>query len=370
MKGGGNVFSGNRIMPESEIQEYIYIKVTLLTNYHDVFINYELSNTRWSQATYNFRDFKVEIVNSDASGDVYVFANNGFLLNNIQLSIDLKREEMDEIQIGRYYHEYIEEYKVLQMEKWKLEAIRFFINNQVINFNPDNINVIEPHNVSNAVMSLDNDYNENYPVASNVTPRRRGGKKNKTRKNTNKTIYFKDHPDFTPNLTPIQIFRLGSFGGTYWRPIYSKTNKRNYKNVHKKYPKSWWKNIPEENLSSSEYDINKNKYKVKVGLSLEYWENKKWIHPDNPYGWVHWYCDFYNGKRGEDDRRQIERWKGLAGPKGRFMRFLVTKILNKGAKYNDISVSPKIRQVLQHWGYVLSKKDFNNELIRRKNNSS
>ena len=57
-----------------------------------------------------------------------------------------------------------------------------------------------------------------------VTQSRIGGKNNKTRKNTNKTIHFKDHPDFTPNLTPSQIFRLGSFGGTYWRPIYSKTS--------------------------------------------------------------------------------------------------------------------------------------------------
>lgn len=200
--------------------------------------------------------------------------------------------------------------------------------------------------------------------------------KNKTRKNMKikknkkpitKTIQFKDHPDFTPNLTPQQIFELGSFGGTYWRPIYSSVTKRNYKNVHKKYPKSWWKNVPEENLSSPEYDVARNKYGVSVGLSLEYWEDKGWMHPKQPYGWMHWYCDFYNGKRGEDDRRQIERWKGLAGPRGRFMRFLVTKILQKKTKYDDEIVSPKIRQVLQHWGYVLTEEDFKNEVKRRQN---
>lgn len=26
---------------------------------------------------------------------------------------------------------------------------------------------------------------------------------------------FKGYPDFTPNLTPAQIFKLGSFGGSY-----------------------------------------------------------------------------------------------------------------------------------------------------------
>ena len=49
----------------------------------------------------------------------------------------------------------------------------------------------------------------------------------------------------------------------------------------------------------------------------------------------------------------------------RFMRFLVTKILQKNANYNDETVSPKIRQVLQHWGYVLTKRDFDNEVKRR-----
>jgi hypothetical protein len=188
---------------------------------------------------------------------------------------------------------------------------------------------------------------------------------NKTRKNIkHKTIRFKDQPDFTPNLTPRDIFLLGSFGGTYWRPIHSKTNKRDYKNVHHKY-KSWWKGIPESDLSSPNYDVKKNKYGVKVGTSLPFWESKKWIHHNNPYGWVHWYCDFYSGKRGEDDIRQIKRWKALAGPKGRFMRFLVTQILNKNAKWNDETVSPKIRQVLQHWGYVLTKSDYDHEIKRR-----
>ena len=30
--------------------------------------------------------------------------------------------------------------------------------------------------------------------------------------------------------------------------------------------------------------------------------------------------------------------------------------------YDDYSVSPKIRQILLHWGYELTKKDFFNEL--------
>jgi integrase len=34
--------------------------------------------------------------------------------------------------------------------------------------------------------------------------------------------YFKDYPEFKPNLSPREMFKLGSFGGTYWRPIKSK----------------------------------------------------------------------------------------------------------------------------------------------------
>ena len=186
-----------------------------------------------------------------------------------------------------------------------------------------------------------------------------------TRKNRTSVIKFKDFPDFTPNLTPREIFKLGSFGGTYWRPIKSKFFKSTLKNFHKKYPKSWWNNIPEENLSNVECDIKKNKYKVRVGTSLEFWESKNWMRKSHPYGWVNWYCDFYLGKRCEDDKRQIERWKSLAGPRGRFMRFLVSLIIKKNTSYDDESVSPKIRQVLQHWGYKLTKKDFEKELKRR-----
>ena len=151
---------------------------------------------------------------------------------------------------------------------------------------------------------------------------------NKTRKNHKRHIIFSDHPDFTPNLTPREMFLLGSFGGTYWRPIYSSVNKKNYKTYTVSIPNHGGKTYLKRTYRAN-YDIQKNKYKCKVGLGLDYWESHGWIHPRNPYGWVHWYCDFYRGKRCEDDERQIERWKGLAGPRGRFMRFLVTQILRK-----------------------------------------
>ena len=172
-------------------------------------------------------------------------------------------------------------------------------------------------------------------------------------------LIFKDYPEFKPNLTPKDIFSLGSFGGTYWRPINSKVNKKKYKNIHKKYKEKWWKHLPESWLSNSweNYDVNINKYKVKVGTTLEFWEEKGWISETHPYGWVHWYCDFYSGKRCKDDRRQIDRWLALAGEKGRFRRRLINLILDSDTHINNYEISPKIRQTLQHWGYMLTKED-------------
>ena len=46
----------------------------------------------------------------------------------------------------------------------------------------------------------------------------------------------------------------------------------------------------------------------------------------------------------------------------RFRGKLVKMIRNSGSKYDDYSISPKIRQILLHWGYELTEKDFFNEL--------
>ena len=199
-----------------------------------------------------------------------------------------------------------------------------------------------------------------------------GAKESKTKKKIkpkrlkNGKIMFADYPDFTPNMTPREIFKAGAFGGTYWRPIYSKVNQQKYTNRHKNYPATWWKGIPEKHLSSSECDIKINKYGVRVGSSLQFWEDKGWIKSTHPYGWVEWYCDFYMGNRCDDDERQIKRWKNLAGPKGRFRLWLCNTVMREGANWNDFSVRPKFRQVLLHWGYTLTGEDFKGQMKRNK----
>jgi hypothetical protein len=168
---------------------------------------------------------------------------------------------------------------------------------------------------------------------------------------------FPDHPDFLPKLTPREIFDLGSFGGTYWRPIYSSVTKKHYNDVHKTF--KTLKGLPDSLTTNdfNSYDTSVNKYRVKVGSTLEFWESHGWIHPDHPYGWIHWYVSFYEGARCEDDLRQIGRWKAIGN---RFKKRLINMIRkryetsgDKKGALNDWSISPKIRQTLQHWGYTI-----------------
>ena len=75
------------------------------------------------------------------------------------------------------------------------------------------------------------------------------------------------------------------------------------------------------------------------------WEDKGWINKIDFYGWFQWYFRYWLGRRLKDDKRQINGWKK-----------------DVGSKFDDYSISPKIRQILLHWGYELTEEDFFNEL--------
>ena len=175
------------------------------------------------------------------------------------------------------------------------------------------------------------------------------------------TIHFSDYPSFKPNLTPKEILQMGSFGGTYFRPIHSGVINKNLKDQHLEFPKSWFSGLKiEDYITSSKCNPELNKYKVKAGSSLLAWEESGWIKSQDPYGWFQWYCRFYQGRRSPDDERQVNRWDNYAGEKrGRWRRNLISRCIKADKKYDDVSVSPVIRQGLQHWGYILKQKDFN-----------
>ena len=93
--------------------------------------------------------------------------------------------------------------------------------------------------------------------------------------------------DFGVNKTSVEIIKEGTFGGTYFRDIYSGVNGKWYK-------KSWkecnvLRNIDQRYYYSSHFDVSIDKYGVKCGTSLRFWEDKGWINPIDPYGWFQWY---------------------------------------------------------------------------------
>ena len=65
---------------------------------------------------------------------------------------------------------------------------------------------------------------------------------------------------------------------------------------------------------------------------------------------MHW-----SGSRSKDDERQINKWKKIVN---RFRDKLVTMIKDFGSKFDDYSISSKISQILLHWGYELTEKNF------------
>ena len=156
--------------------------------------------------------------------------------------------------------------------------------------------------------------------------------------------------DFGANKTPVEIIREGAFGGTYFRDIYSSINDKFYINIWKEFKEL--KNIDKKYY----YDASLNKYGVKCSTSLRFWQNKGWINEIDPYGWFQWYFRYYLGRRSKDDERQIKRWKGIVN---RFKGILIKMIKDADSKFDDYSISVKIRQILLHWGYELTKDDVN-----------
>ena len=49
-----------------------------------------------------------------------------------------------------------------------------------------------------------------------------------------------------------------------------------------------------------------------------------------------------------DGKKTVSRFRGK----------LVKMIKNAGSKFDNYSISPKIRQIFLHWGYDLTEKDF------------
>jgi hypothetical protein len=147
-------------------------------------------------------------------------------------------------------------------------------------------------------------------------------------------VYFRTKPmgrgfraDFKPELTPKQMLELGVFGGRYLT------------DCTKEFPANWFKHAQ---LCPQRHDASLNFFGVNASQPLAVWRKNGWLHPDDPRGWFQWYCRYYSGRRGEDDLRQIKRWRAV--------RRHIAQVKKNCARH-DLACRPRQRQALLHWAY-------------------
>lgn len=174
-------------------------------------------------------------------------------------------------------------------------------------------------------------------------------------------FHFDDYPDFTPNKSPEEMLREGSFGGSYYRPLRSRKLGIVVTDDWQELPQEWMEGLNvDKYLTNTEYDPDVNKYKVSCGQSIEEWEASGWIsHEHDVRGWFQWYTRFFRGRRCDDDDRQVSRWKKCVGETGRWRRTLLKKymqlgvreVFDDGADENAPEVSPVVHQTCHHWAF-------------------
>lgn len=157
------------------------------------------------------------------------------------------------------------------------------------------------------------------------------------------------------------MIRAGSFGGCYFHPRGGKPGilhpEEGVDIDPTEFPASWFAGLDPVMYASRKYNVPTNKYRVKAGQGQAEWEKSGWITPQDPRGWFQWYCRFYLGRRTQDDARQIGRWSGVAGVKGRWKRTLLNKIVAANVRWDDGDVSPVVRQTLLHWAYEVTQQE-------------
>lgn len=162
------------------------------------------------------------------------------------------------------------------------------------------------------------------------------------------------------------MLRKGCFGGSYFRPLYFRALGAAITDDCLELPSSWTEGLdPNRFLTSPNYDPEINKYKVECGQSIEEWEAAGWIsHEHDVRGWFQWYCRFFQGRRYDDDERQISRWRKCVGQTGRWRRTLLKKYRTMGVRevFDDGEdergdVSPVMHQTCFHWAYEVRQPD-------------
>jgi hypothetical protein len=136
------------------------------------------------------------------------------------------------------------------------------------------------------------------------------------------------HADFQPELTPKEMLSLGVFGGHYLN------------DCREEFPEDWF---IDARLSDHGPDPSLNYYEIAASQPLKVWQEKGWIHEDDPRGWFQWYARYYMGRRiPQEDERQIKRWKAFRRHAGQIKAF---------CHPGDQTCRRRQRQALLHWAY-------------------
>lgn len=153
---------------------------------------------------------------------------------------------------------------------------------------------------------------------------------------------------FNPELTPLQMLKMGVFEGKYLNDC-----------IHE-FPKEWFQAM--ERCKTTVYsngrpDETRNYFKVKSRQSLRTWRVKKWIKSDDPdvRGWFQWYCRYWLGRRDEKrDEIQIKRFRAFTRHRGQIVADLKRKKM-KGVfiktKKDKMCHRSRQRQALLQWAY-------------------
>ncbi|RXK41703.1 hypothetical protein M231_00938 [Tremella mesenterica] len=165
---------------------------------------------------------------------------------------------------------------------------------------------------------------------------------------------------FKPNITPEEMFTGGAFGGSFFCNTYSRILHQPLSSQEDLVKLPFTISDSDRLLSNDLPDGQVNRFKVRAGQSLQEWEKAGWIWSGDPRGWAEWYVKFWDGRRCEDDERQVRRWLKVAGPTGRFKRALVKKIHSSGGRsvVEDEDVGRTLRQCLWQWGYQLTLEEY------------
>ena len=134
-------------------------------------------------------------------------------------------------------------------------------------------------------------------------------------------------PEFRRDLTPIQMLKMGVFGGKYMP------------DCRDEFPADCF---IQAKLCPECHDPALNFFGINASQPLSVWRTKGWIYHEDPRGWFQWYCRYYSGRRCPDDHRQINRWKA--------MKRHVAQI-RKHCKPGDLTCRYKQRQALLNWAY-------------------